>query len=169
VTLKLLTHLLEAPSDASFTIEDLGGEIGRSGTQVRQMLRDLDRMGLIHRDANLVCHLAHGVQNPVFERLRDAMMLERTLLDVLEPDLLAASPSGLPLNLRSVAQAMRDRGLSGPRPDQLVRLLRAMSIGRAEGHRRHPSDRPAGGRPGARALHAARQPGGPAKDWGDAP
>ena len=128
VTLKLLSRLLEAPPDASFTIEDLGDEIGRSGTQVRQMLRDLDRMGLIHRDTNLVCHLAHGVQNPVSERLRDAMVMERMLLDVLEPDLLAASPSGVPLNLRPVAQAMRDRGLSGPRPDQLVRLLRAMSM-----------------------------------------
>ena len=124
----LLTVLLEAAPSHSFTIEDLADIISRPGWQVRQLLRDLDAIGLLARDTNLVVYIAHGVPNPVADRLAEIARFERTLIDALEPDLLAAPPTGVTVNLRRLAQDLRDRGQSGHRPDQVVRLLRALAM-----------------------------------------
>jgi ATP-dependent DNA helicase RecQ len=123
----LLAVLLEAAPNDSFTIEDLADLISRTGWQVRELLRDLDRVGIIARDTNLVVYIAHGVKNSASERLVAISALERTLLEALEPDLSAAPPSGVVINLRRLAQDLRDRGHYGHRPDQLVRLLRSLS------------------------------------------
>jgi ATP-dependent DNA helicase RecQ len=124
----LLTVLLEAPPSHAFTIEDLGDLISRPGWQVRQLLRDLDAMGLVARDTNLVVHIGHGVQNPVAERLADMAQFERTLIDVLADDLATAPPTGVVINLRRLAQDLRDQGRTGHRPDQVIRLLRALAM-----------------------------------------
>jgi ATP-dependent DNA helicase RecQ len=123
----LLTQLLEAAPSESFTVDDLADLISRPAWQVRQILRDLDAMGLIVRDTNLVIHVAEGVQNPVAQRLADISAFERVLIDALEPDLATAPPGGVVVNLRRLAQDLRDRGHSGHRPDQVVRLLRALA------------------------------------------
>ena len=86
----LLKVFLEATPTDSFTIEDLADTISRTGWQVRELLRELDRMGMIARDTNLVLYISHGVQNPSSERLARAAEFERTLLDALEPDLISA-------------------------------------------------------------------------------
>ena len=127
VALALLTVLLEAAPDDSFSIDDLADRISRHSWQVREILRALDRMGIIARDTNLVLYVAHAVQNPVSGRLATTASLEHALLDVLEPELASAPPSGFIVNLRRLAQDMRDRGKKGHRPDQLVRLLRSLS------------------------------------------
>ncbi len=125
--LSILTVLLEAAPTESFTIDDIADIVSRSGWQVREILRDLDRIGLIARDTNLVVYIAHGVQNPSRDKLARVASLERAMLDALQTDLATAPPEGVVINLRRLAQDLRDRGQNGHRPDQLLRLLRTLA------------------------------------------
>jgi ATP-dependent DNA helicase RecQ len=126
VALSLVTVLLEAAPSSSFTIEDLGDLIGRSSWQVRDLLRDLDRIGILVRDTNLVVHVAHGVRQPVTERLKSMSDLEMAMLSALHEDFQAAPSEGVVVNLRRLAQDVRNGGTTDHRPDHLVRLLRSL-------------------------------------------
>jgi ATP-dependent DNA helicase RecQ len=125
--LALLTVLLDAPSQASFTMDAIGELISRPVSAVRALLRDLDQMGIIKRDTNLVISIAHSVANSVKDRLARVARFELALLDALKDELMAAPPEGIRFNLRRLAQSMRDNGLKGHRLDHIISLLRALS------------------------------------------
>ena len=128
--LDLLTVLLEAAPSHSFTIEDLGrtsshAPVGRCVSFCAILMRS----GSWRATPISSIHIAHGVPKPVADRLAEIARFERTLIDALEPDLLAAPAHGChrqPAATR--AGPPRPGGQSGHRPDQVVRLLRALAM-----------------------------------------
>ena len=139
--LDLLTVLLEAAAEPQFHHRGSGRHhltppVGRCVS----FCAIFDAIGGLswRANTNLVIHIAHGVPKPVADRLAEIARFERTLIDALEPDLLAAPPTGVTVNLR--------RSRAGPpRP----------------GAERAPA-RP-GGAPVARARHG-RTPRSPTRD-----
>ncbi|MCY4208891.1 MAG: RecQ family ATP-dependent DNA helicase [Roseovarius sp.] len=128
--LSLLKMLIESPPTDSFTIGNTAEAIRCEEWQVRQILRDLDAIGLIRHDSNLVIYMAHGVHNPLNDRLGRAMTLEKSVLDALKTQL-EKNPRSI-VNLRVLAQEIRDGGIQDGRkvefrPDEIVRVLRSLS------------------------------------------
>lgn len=133
--IQLVHRLVVADPVEGISTDELAGASGLSGPGLRKALHDLERLGIASNDTAITVFLHIGVKNSSAQRLQDATVLERDLVERLQtfaPDL--DTGEGSQLNLRIAAQELRDAGHSTVRPDMIERIMRGLSRdGRNEG------------------------------------
>lgn len=133
--LSIVERLIDADPTKGVTTDELMGRSGFTASQVQQALYDLERLGIASNDTVMTAFLHAGVERSSKRRLDEAASFERALIAVLREE---SSESGdatqpLVLNLRRLAQRLRDEGHAGALPERIWRLLRSLSLdGRGE-------------------------------------
>jgi ATP-dependent DNA helicase RecQ len=142
--LAILQRLMNADGPNSLTIDQLaelpefrveaGGddqaEYDDMPADSRQVLRALDgmtRAGLIRKGISMSAYVRHGIEDDSITRLHSVSAVETAMLQVMqeqEPD--AEQHEWLHVSLRSLNQALRDRGVASS-PELLRKLLDSLS------------------------------------------
>lgn len=127
--LKLVEALLAADADEGISTDELMGVSGLSPERLRNALHDLETLGIASNDTILTAYVHVGVERSSQKRFDEAEAVETTLLRMMRleaPDLDKQEPASL--NLRRMAQRLKDEGLGQVLPAQLLRLLRSLAL-----------------------------------------
>ena len=127
--LALVEALIEADADDGLSTDELMGVSGLSSEKVRAAFYDLEALGIASNDTALTAFIHVGVERSSQKRMMEADSLEEALireLRIAAPDLCKGGASVL--QLRHVAQHLKDAGLSYVLPEHVWRLLRSMSM-----------------------------------------
>ena len=133
--LKIVQALIEADKDEGISTDALMGLTGLGPEAIRKAMHDLETMGLASNDMALTAFVHVGVADSSLNRLRDADLLERDLIEAMRlnaPDM--GKGDSTVLQVRHMNQFLKDQGHAHLRPDQLRRILRGLAEdGRGEG------------------------------------
>ncbi len=133
--LAIAETLIDADADVGISTDELMGVSGLSAEGVRGALYDLERLDVASNDTALTAFVHAGVKRASLKRFNEAAELETALIAQMReaaPDL--GKGDTLPLHLRVAAQTLRDKGVAGPLPEKLRRILRSIAHdGRGEG------------------------------------
>jgi len=126
--LNLLQILMVAPADEGITTDELMVSAGFEATALREALYLLDRLGISSNDTGMTAFLHVGVENASKKRFEAACALETALIAQLRetaPDAIAGN--GYPLNLRLLAQRLKDEGHAQALPHSLGLILKGLA------------------------------------------
>jgi len=126
--LNLLQILMSAPADEGITTDELMAGAGFESTALREALYLFDRLGISSNDTGMTAFLHVGVENASKKRFEAACALEAALIAQLRetaPDAIAGD--GYPLNLRLLAQRLKDEGHSQALPHGLGLILKGLA------------------------------------------
>jgi len=126
--LNLLQILMVAPADEGITTDELMISAGFEATALREALYLFDRLGISSNDTGMTAFLHVGVENASKKRFESACALETALIAQLRetaPDAIAGD--GYPLNLRLLAQRLKDEGHAQALPHALGLILKGLA------------------------------------------
>jgi ATP-dependent DNA helicase RecQ len=126
--LSVVEALLDASADDGVTTDELMGVTGLSSDKVRAALYDLERVGIASNDMALTAFVHAGVERSSQRRLSNALALEAAVIAELRtvaPEL-GRGESSL-LQLRAVAQHLRDQGIVDVLPEKVWRVIRGLA------------------------------------------
>ncbi|MBL8427176.1 MAG: RecQ family ATP-dependent DNA helicase, partial [Dechloromonas sp.] len=126
--LNLLQILMVAPADEGITTDELMVSAGFEATALREALYLFDRLGISSNDTGMTAFLHVGVENASKKRFEVACALETALIAQLRetaPDAIAGD--GYPLNLRLLAQRLKDEGHAQALPHSLGLILKGLA------------------------------------------
>ena len=126
--LRVVQTLTHADPDTGVSTDELMNECGCSLQQLRKVFSTLEEIGVAANDMRITAYVHVGVGNASTRRLAFAQELEQALIAELReeaPDL--ELDTWTPLALRLLAQRLREKGISDPLPERLVRILRSIS------------------------------------------
>lgn len=126
--LNLLQILISAPADEGITTDELMVGAGFEATALREALYLFDRLGISSNDTGMTAFLHVGVENASKKRFEAACALETALIAQLRetaPDAIAGD--GYPLNLRLLAQRLKDDGYAQALPHGLGLILKGLA------------------------------------------
>ena len=126
--LKVVRRVAEADPDIGISTDELINECGCSIQQLRYIFSALDQLGIASNDMRITVYVHAGVDNASKRRLALARELEQALIAELReeaPD--QEMNTWTRLALRPLSQRLREREISNPLPERLVRLLRSLS------------------------------------------
>ena len=136
--LTLAETLLHADADEGISTDELMGIAGMNATQLRAALSDLEHLGIVGNDTVITAFVHAGVEHASRRRLERATRLEIAVVDALQsaaPDL--AKNASTALNLRHLAQMLKDAGHADALPERLMSILQGLAgDGRNEGNAR---------------------------------
>jgi len=122
---RILTH---ADPDTGVTTDELMNECGCSLQQLRRVFSTLEEIGVASNELRITVYVHVRVESASTRRLALAQELEQALIAELReeaPD--QEIDTWTPLALRLLAQRLREKGISNPLPERLVRILRSIS------------------------------------------
>lgn len=122
--LNLVQILIGAPADEGITTDELMVSAGFDSDALRQALHRLDQWGVLSNDTGMTAFLHTGVENASKKRFEMAAGLEQALIAALRvtaPD--AVAGEGYPLNLRLLAQHLKDEGHAQALPQRLRQII----------------------------------------------
>ena len=125
--LRIVRALIQAPPDQGVTTDELMSAAGLAPREVRRALQDLERLGIATNDTALTAYVHRGVKEASEKRLAEASELETALISHMReqaPDL-GRNESSV-LNLRTVAQRLRDDEVADTLPQRLMRIVRSI-------------------------------------------
>ncbi len=126
--LKVVRRVAEADPDVGISTDELINECGCSIQQLRYIFSALDQLGIASNDMRITVYVHAGVDNASKRRLALARELEQALIAELReeaPD--QEINTWTRLALRPLSQRLREKEISNPLPERLVRLLRSLS------------------------------------------
>ena len=122
--LNLLQILISAASDEGLTTDELMAGTGLDADGLREALHLFDQLGISSNDTAMTAFVHVGVEHSSQKRFASACELERALIASLResaPDAIAGD--GYPLNLRLLAQQLKDRGYPQAMPQRLRQII----------------------------------------------
>ena len=125
--LNLLQILMGAPSDEGITTDELMAQAGFAADSLRQALYLFDQLGISSNDAGMTAFVHIGVERSSKKRFDEACELEKALVATLResaPDVIAGE--GYPLNLRLLAQQLKDQGHAQALPQRLRQIIKGL-------------------------------------------
>ncbi|MBS1158439.1 MAG: RecQ family ATP-dependent helicase [Proteobacteria bacterium] len=125
--LNLLQILMCAPADEGITTDELMASAGFDSDALRQALHLFDAVGISSNDTGMTAFLHVGVEQASKKRFEAAATLEKALIAALRataPDVIAGE--GYPLNLRLLAQQLKDEGHSEALPQWLRQIIKGL-------------------------------------------
>lgn len=132
--LDLLQTLINAPADEGISTDELMLTAGFTSSSLREALYLFDKLGISSNDTGMTAFVHVGVERSSKKRLEEASSLEQALIAQLRetaPDVIAGE--GYPLNLRLLAQQLKDQGHPHALPQQLRQIIKSLaSDGREE-------------------------------------
>ncbi len=126
--LRVVQTLTRADPDFGVTTDELMSECGCSMPQLRKVFSTLEEIGVASNDMRITVYIHAGVENASSKRLTLAREMEQALITELReeaPD--QEIDSWTRLELRRLAQRLREKDIENPLPERLVRLLRSIS------------------------------------------
>ena len=126
--LRVVQTLTHADPDTGVSTDELMNECGCSLQQLRKVFSTLEEIGVASNDMRITVYVHVRVENASMRRLALAQELEQALIAELReeaPD--QEIDTWTRLALRLLAQRLREKGISNPLPERLVRLLRSIS------------------------------------------
>ncbi|MBK6974202.1 MAG: RecQ family ATP-dependent DNA helicase [Sterolibacteriaceae bacterium] len=124
----LADALISADPDDGISTDELMLVSGLSAEKVRAALFDLERLGIASNDTALTAFVHAGVERSSSRRLASAAALEVALIEILReaaPDLGKGESSVL--QLRRVAQALKEAGHPDALIERIWRILRSLA------------------------------------------
>jgi ATP-dependent DNA helicase RecQ len=125
--LNLLQILMCAPADEGITTDELMAQAGFDADALRQALYLFDKLGISSNDTGMTAFVHVGVERSSKKRFDEACELERALVATLResaPDVIAGE--GYPLNLRLLAQQLKDQGYAQALPQRLRQIIKGL-------------------------------------------
>lgn len=125
--LNLLQILMCAPPDEGITTDELMASAGFDSAALRQALHLFDALGISSNDTGMTAFIHIGVERSSKKRFEEACELETALISQLResaPDLIAGE--GYPLNLRLLAQQLKDQGHAQALPQRLRQIIKGL-------------------------------------------
>ncbi len=122
--LNLLQILICAPVDEGITTDELMVSAGFDADTLRQALHLFDELGISSNDTGMTAFVHVGVEHSSKKRFDEACVLEKALIAALRataPDVIAGD--GYPLNLRLLAQQLKDEGHAQALPQRLRQII----------------------------------------------
>ena len=126
--LRVVQVLTHAEPDTGVSTDELMNECGCSLQQLRKVFSTLEEIGVAANDMRITVYVHVRVENASTRRLALAQELEQALIAELReeaPD--QEIDTWTPLALRPLAQRLREKAISDPLPERLVRILRSIS------------------------------------------
>lgn len=127
--IKIVRHMIDANPDQGINTDELMHYCGCSLQQLRQAFSTMETLGVSKNDFELTAFIHSGVENASLDRLDNASQLERGMINILReeyPDL-EVNEWGR-LDLRPLAQRLRNEEYSNPIPSRLARMLVGLSM-----------------------------------------
>ena len=125
--LNLLQILICAPADEGITTDELMAQAGFDADALRQALYLFDQLGISSNDTGMTAFVHVGVERSSKKRFDEACALEKALVATLResaPDVIAGE--GYPLNLRLLAQQLKDQGYAQALPQRLRQIIKGL-------------------------------------------
>ena len=125
--LNLLQILMCAPADEGITTDELMLSAGFDANALRQALYLFDKLGISSNDTGMTAFVHVGVERSSKKRFDEACELEKALVATLRenaPDVIAGE--GYPLNLRLLAQQLKDQGYAQALPQRLRQIIKGL-------------------------------------------
>ncbi len=125
--LNLLQILMCAPADEGITTDELMASAGFDADALRQALYLFDQLGISSNDTGMTAFVHVGVERSSKKRFDEACELEKALVATLResaPDAIAGD--GYPLNLRLLAQQLKDQGYAQALPQRLRQIIKGL-------------------------------------------
>jgi ATP-dependent DNA helicase RecQ len=126
--LNLLQILMAAPADEGITTDELMASTGFDADALRQALYLFDQLGISSNDTEMTAFVHVGVEHASKKRFETACTLEGALIAQLRetaPDVIAGE--GYPLNLRLLAQQLKDQGHAQALPQRLRQIIGSLA------------------------------------------
>ncbi|MDE0263116.1 MAG: RecQ family ATP-dependent DNA helicase [Bryobacterales bacterium] len=126
--LRVVQTLTHAEPDIGVSTDELMNECGCTMGQLRKVFSTLEEIGVASNDMRITVYVHAGVENASSRRLTLARELEEALIAELReeaPD--QEIDTWTRLELRPLAQSLRQKDIESPLPERLVRLLRSIS------------------------------------------
>ncbi|WP_374342107.1 RecQ family ATP-dependent DNA helicase [Azonexus sp.] len=126
--LNLLQILMVAPADEGISTDELMAGAGFEASALRQALYLFDRVGISSNDTGMTAYVHVGVERSSKKRFEMTCALEKALIAQLRetaPDAIAGD--GYPLNLRLLAQHLKDDGHLQALPHGLGLILKGLA------------------------------------------
>ncbi|MCL2344691.1 MAG: RecQ family ATP-dependent DNA helicase [Desulfobulbus sp.] len=125
--LNLLQILMGAPKDEGISTDELMASAGFAAAALREALHLFDQLGISSNDAGMTAFVHVGVDRSSKKRFAEAVELEQALIAQLResaPDVIVGE--GYPLNLRLLAQQLKDQGHREALPQRLRQIIRGL-------------------------------------------
>lgn len=122
--LDLLQILIGAPADEGITTDELMACTGFDSAALRQALHLFDQLGISSNDTGMTAFVHAAVEQSSKKRFEAAAGLEKAVIAALRataPDVIAGE--GYPLNLRLLAQQLKDEGHTQALPQRLRQIV----------------------------------------------
>jgi ATP-dependent DNA helicase RecQ len=122
--LNLLQILMTAPADEGITTDELMATAGFDADALRQALYLFDDLGISSNDTGMTAFVHVGVEQASKKRFETAATLEKAVIAALRvtaPEVIAGD--GYPLNLRMLAQQLKDDGYAQALPQRLRQII----------------------------------------------
>ncbi|MCE1182833.1 MAG: RecQ family ATP-dependent DNA helicase [Rhodocyclales bacterium] len=126
--LNLLQILIGSPVDEGISTDELMVSAGFDADALRQALHLFNELGIARNDTGMTAFVHVGVEQASKKRFEHACELERALIATLResaPDAMAGY--GYPLNLRLLAQQLKDQGHTQALPQRLRQLIAGLA------------------------------------------
>ena len=126
--LNLIQILICAPADEGISTDELMMSAGFDADSLRQALFLFDQLGISSNDTGMTAFVHVAVERSSKKRFDEACELEKALIATLRetaPDVIAGE--GYPLNLRLLAQRIKDGGQPQALPQNLRRIVAGLA------------------------------------------
>jgi ATP-dependent DNA helicase RecQ len=126
--LNLIQILMCAPADEGITTDELMASAGFDADSLRQALFLFDQLGISSNDTEMTAFVHVAVEHSSKKRFEEACELERALISALResaPDI--GTGEGYPLNLRLLAQKIKDSGQPQALPQNLRQIVAGLA------------------------------------------
>ena len=126
--LKIVFHLMNAPSDKGISTDDLTAVSGLNAGGLNKAMNDLETLGIATNDVVVTIFVHIGVKDQSLKRFEDASKLEADLISRMQelaPDIELEYPN--PLNLAETCQWVRNQEYHNVRPDIIEKILRSLA------------------------------------------
>ena len=126
--LDLVQILMCAPADEGITTDELMMSAGFDAESLRQALFLFDQLGISSNDTGMTAFVHVAVERSSKKRFDEACELEKALIATLRetaPDVIAGE--GYPLNLRLLAQRIKDGGQPQALPQNLRQIVAGLA------------------------------------------
>ena len=126
--LRIAGELIATGKDESISTDELMALTGLSTEGVRGALHDLERLGIVSNETVITAFVHAGVERSSRRRLEQAAALETELIAHMREHAHDHGKGDTALlHLRIASQVLRDRGLAGPLPERLWRMVRGIA------------------------------------------
>ncbi len=126
--LNLLQILIGSPVDEGISTDELMVSAGFESDALRQALHLFNELGIARNDTGMTAFIHVGVEQSSKKRFEQACELESAVIACLResaPDAMAGE--GYPLNLRLLAQQLKDQGYTQALPQSLRQIIAGLA------------------------------------------